>query len=213
MPGPILCKICGKRRARRACPAVSGDICPICCGTEREVTLSCPLQCEYLQDAHNHEKPLPVDHNQLSYADVEVTEHFLREHEELVMFCIYALYQASLRTEGAIDSDAVAAIEAMIQTERTSESGLIYESKPDNLVAAAIQRAFKASLDDYRKLQSEREPLTPVRSSDALRALVFLHRLGLGNQNGRPRGRMFIDLLRQMTPETPVGQPASSIII
>src|SRR5579884_1812958 len=98
MPQPVvLCKICGKRRARRACPAVQGDICPICCGTERETSLLCPLECEYLQEAHRHEKPLPIAPEQISYPDIEVTENFVRRNEELVLFCVYALLKAAQR--------------------------------------------------------------------------------------------------------------------
>src|SRR6201996_1484339 len=122
----VLCKICGKRRARRACPAVRGEICPICCGAEREVSLSCPLECEYLQEAHRREKPIEVSDKQFPYADVRVSEEFLREQEELMLFCIYALVQAAVRTPGVIDADILAALEASIQTFRTLESGLVY---------------------------------------------------------------------------------------
>ena len=213
MPEAIACKICGKRRARRACPAVQGDICPICCGTEREVSLSCPLECGYLQEAHRHEKPLPVADEQLSYPDVEVSENFIRRQEELVLFCVYALVQAAVRTPGAIDTDVMAALESLIQTHRTAESGLIYESRPENFVAQGVQRSFTASLEEYQKMKGEREPLSAPRSSDILRTLVFLHRLGQQHQNGRPRGRMFLGLLRQMTPETAPEQPAPSLIL
>src|SRR5581483_9610299 len=128
----ILCKICGKRRARRQCPAVEGDICAICCGTEREVSLSCPLKCEYLQEAHRHEKPIPVSEKELPNRDVEVSEEFIRSHEEFLIFCIYSLLQGALRIPGAVDSDVVAALEALIQTHRTLESGLMYETRPEN---------------------------------------------------------------------------------
>ena len=50
------CAICQIRRPRRFCPGVRGDICSLCCGTEREVTVNCPLDCEYLQEARKHEK-------------------------------------------------------------------------------------------------------------------------------------------------------------
>ena len=209
----ILCKICGKRRARRACPAVDGDICTICCGTEREVSLSCPLECVYLQEAHRREKPIAVAEKQLSNPDVQVTEEFLAEHEELMLFCIYSLVQAALTTVGALDSDVLAALEALIQTRRTLESGLVYETRAENMVAAAVQRGFADSLADYQKVRAERETFSPVRNSDILKILVFLHRLGQQNQNGRPRGRMYLDLLRQMTPEQRVEQRAPSIII
>jgi hypothetical protein len=213
MPEAILCKICGKRRARRACPAVRGDICPICCGSEREVSLSCPLECEYLQEAHRHERPVSVSDKQLPNADVQVTEEFLAQHEELMLFCIYSLVQAAIRTPGALDADILACLDALIQTHRTLESGLVYETRAENMVAAGVQRSFSASLADYQKLRAEREALSPVRNSDILKILVFLDRLGRQNQNGRPRGRMYLDLLRQMTPEQRVEQPTPSIVL
>ncbi|HEX4165799.1 MAG TPA: hypothetical protein VHZ55_10025 [Bryobacteraceae bacterium] len=213
MSEPILCKICGIRRARRSCPAVHGEICTICCGTEREVSLSCPLECEYLQEAHQHEKPLPVDEAQIANQDIVVTEEFIRFHEEAMLFCIYALVQASVRTAGAIDTDVMAALEALIQTHRTLESGLIYESRPENMLALGIQRSLASSLADYGKLRGEREALTPLRNSEILAILVFLHRIGQQNQNGRPRGRMFLDLLSQMTPDARVEERQPGIII
>jgi hypothetical protein len=215
MPQPVLCKICGKRRAKRACPAVHGDICTLCCGTEREVSLSCPLECEYLQEAHKHEKPIGVAESQVSNGDIAVTEEFIRDHEELLLFSVYSLVEAALRTPSAIDADVMAALEALIQTHRTLESGLVYETRSENVVAAAVQRLFQASLDDYQKVREEREALSPVRNMEILAILVFLHRVGQQNQNGRPRGRMYIDLLRHMTPETGprVEERAPSIIL
>jgi hypothetical protein len=213
MPEPVLCKICGKRRARRACPAVHGDICTICCGTEREVSLACPLDCEFLQEAHRHEKPVPVDSHQISNRDVIVSEEFLRTHEELLLFCVYSLVQAALRTPGAIDVDVIAALEALIQTQRTLDSGLFYETRAENSIAASVQRGFAASLAEYEKLRTEREALAPVRNSEILAVLVFLHRIGQQNQNGRPRGRMYLDMLRQMVPQAGVDERAPSIIL
>jgi hypothetical protein len=213
MPEPILCKICGKRRARRNCPAVDGDICTICCGTEREVSLSCPLRCEYLQEAHRHEKPLPVSPEQVSNQDIVVKEDFLETHETVLLFCVYSLVEAATRTAGVIDADVMAALEALIQTYRTLESGLIYETRPENHVAAAVQRAVSASLDDYQKGRAGREGMFTLRSSELLKIFVFLHRIGQQTQNGRPRGRMFLDLLRQMTPKAGVEERAPSIIL
>ncbi len=107
----------------------------------------------------------------------------------------------------------MAALEAMIQTQRTLQSGLVYETRPENTVALAVQRAFANSLADYQKLRQERERLSAFRDSDILAVLVFLHRLGQQNQNGRPRGRMYLDLLRHMTPDVGVEERAPSIIL
>ncbi len=213
MPEPILCSICGARRAKRACPAVHADICPICCGEQREVSLSCPLECEYLQEGHRREKSLPVSEKELSNVDITVTEEFVAEHEELVLFCAYAMLQAAVRVPGCVDTDVLIALDALIQTHRTLESGLVYETVPANTIAAGIVRSFSKSLDEYQKLRQEREALSPVRNSDILKTLVFLHRIGQHNQNGRPRGRMYIDLLHQMTPDMRIEERHSSIIL
>lgn len=213
MPEPVLCKICGKRRAKRACPAVGADICTICCGTEREVTLSCPLECEYLREGHRREKALEIPERDLSNRDIAISEEFVASHEELVLFCVYSLVQATLRTPGAVDSDVLEALDGLIRTHRTLDSGLVYETVSPNIIAANIQRGFLASLADYQKVRAEREALSPVRNSEVIQALVFLHRVGQQNQNGRPKGRMFIDLLRHMTPETPVDERAPSLIL
>ena len=209
----ILCKICGKRRAKRACPAVEGDICNLCCGEQREVTLTCPLHCLYLQEAHRHEKPLWIADAGVPFSDLLVTEEFVGEHEELFLICAHALLEGALRSTGAYDSDVLAALEALIRTHQTLASGLVYETRSENSVAAAIQRSFSASLSEYEKLRKERDALTPVRNSDLLTMLVFLYRVGRSNQNARPRGRMYLDLLNQMTPTMGVEERAPSIIL
>lgn len=208
-----ICKICNTRKARRPCPAVHGDICAICCGTERETTLTCPLECEFLQQAHRHEDPIEVPPEQIANQDVTVTERFVGEHEELLLFCVYALVQAAIRTAGSIDADVMAALEALIQTQRTLQAGLVYDTYSENSIAASIQRSFSASLADYSKLRQEREALSPLRNEDVLKTLVFLHRVGQQNQNGRPKSRMFLDLLRHMTPDVPADERAPSIIV
>ena len=214
MSEPILCKRCGQRRAKRACPALHADICAICCGTEREVSISCPLDCEHLKEAHSREKPLPVDTKDAAHKDIDVSEQFIAEHEELLLFSIYALLNSSLRTPGAVDTDALEALEAMIKTYRTADSGLIYESHPDNTVAAAVQKKFTESLVDYQKIRAEREgELAPLRDKEILGILVFLARFGQLNLNGRPKGRMFLGVLSQMTPPERIDEREPSIIL
>ncbi len=213
MPELILCKICAKRRARRACPAVNGDICTLCCGTQREVTLTCPLECEYLKEAHRREKPaFPAD-GELPNSDIHVDEEFLRSHEELLLFSVYSLVKAAFGTPGAVDSDVVEALEALIQTHRTLEAGLFYETRSQNTIAASIQRSFSASLAEYEKVRSDREHVAAPRNAETLAILVFLHKLAQVNQNGRPRGRMYLDLLSKMTPERAAEARSPGIIL
>lgn len=189
------CKICGTRKARRFCPGVGGDICSICCGTEREVTVNCPLECEYLVEARLHDKPPAINPEEIPNLDVRVTEEFLREHEPLLIFLGAKLLDASLETAGAVDSDVLAALDSLIRTYRTLQSGLYYESRPDNLVAAGIHQKVQDAVLQLRKELAEKGSQS-LRDAEILGMLVFLQRIGFQQNNGRPKGRAFIAYLR-----------------
>ena len=143
----MTCKICEIRKPRRYCPGVSGDICAICCGNERERTINCPLECLYLQEAHDHERPPDIKFTELPNRDIQVTEQFLRSHEPLLQFMLALVFRSAIDTPGAVDSDVQEAIAAIVKTYRTAASGLVYESRPENLVAAAIFTRIREGLE------------------------------------------------------------------
>jgi len=193
------CKICETRKPRRYCSGVAGDICSICCGSEREVTVSCPLECPYLVEARLHEKPREQEPRELPHADVRVTEEFLRDHEPLLIFLGATLLEASLATSGIVDSDVREALDALIRTYRTLQSGLYYETIPSNLLAAGIHQKTQEAVEKLRKELSEKGS-RPIRDVEILGMLVFLDRVAVHQDNGRPRGRAFIDYLRGIFP-------------
>jgi len=195
------CKICETRKARRYCPGVSGEICSLCCGTEREVTISCPLECPYLAEARLHEKPPVLNPDEVPNRDVPVTEQFLREHEALLVFLSSRLLEISLATAGAVDSDLREALQSLIRTYRTLQSGLYYETRPTNLVAAGIHLRMQDAVESLRKELAGKNA-TPVRDAEILGTLVFLERMELNQNNGRPRGRAFVDYLRAYFPQS-----------
>jgi hypothetical protein len=193
----IPCQICTKRRARRSCPGVRGEICAVCCGTERENTVDCPQDCPFLLEARRHEQPVPVE--QVPNQDIRVTEDFLREHEPVLLWISMALAK-SMEEQKAVDSDALEALESVIKTYRTRESGLIYESRPQNPYAGAIHDALQKSVEELRKRLAEETGMHTIRDSEVLGILVFLQRLGLQHKNGRRRGRAFFGFLLTLLP-------------
>jgi hypothetical protein len=206
------CPICDTRKPRRHCPGVNAEICSICCGNEREVSISCPLDCPYLVEARRHEKPHQLNPDEVPNRDVEVTEEFLREHEPLLVFLGAKLLEASLAQAGAIDSDVREALQSLIRTYRTLQSGLDYETRPTNLIAAGIHQKMQESVEGLRKELAEKNA-TPLRDAEILGTLVFLERVELHENNGRPRGRAFIDYLRAYFPQPEQGlAPASPLI-
>lgn len=195
----ITCKICKIRRPRRYCPGVDGDICSICCGTEREVTVSCPFECEYLQDARIREKTPLTDPKEFPNKDIRITDEFLTRHEGVLLFLTIALVTASLDLQGIIDYDVREGLAALIQTYRTLEAGLYYESKPTNPMAAHIYKAVQDAIVTSRRRLEEAGSRT-LRDAEILGILVFLQRLEIQHNNGRRKGRAFIDFLRAYFP-------------
>ncbi len=211
----MACAICHIRKPRRFCPGVRGDICTICCGTEREVTVDCPLDCPYLQDARKHERSSPVNPDAFPHKDIRVSEEFLEEHEELLLAAGRGLVQGAFDTPGAVDTDVREALDALIRTYRTLQSGVYYETRPVNPVAGGVYQSLRESLDAFRKDETERLGMTRTRDSDVLTTLTFLQRLELDRNNGRPRGRAFIDFMRSYFAQG-LEQPApraSSLIV
>jgi hypothetical protein len=210
----VTCSICQKRRARRLCPSLSSEICAQCCGESREISIDCPSTCEYLRQARLHEQPPPVLADLVPNRDYVLTEDFLQQQQPLVLSLALAVKRA-METERAIDFDAREGMEALIKTYRTRESGLIYEPQPQNPYAAEIQQRVASSIDEIRKgIQTELGPEASAdmaRDSDVLGSLIFLQRLEYQHNNGRRRGRAFLDFLSRYFPEKASVKPAEGI--
>ena len=107
----------------------------------------------------------------------------------------------AMEREKAVDLDAREAIESLVKTYRTLQSGLIYETRPQNPYAAGIQERMAQAIEELRKAMAEDAGIETLRDKDVLATLVFLQRLEIQHNNGRTRGRAFFDFLRTYFPE------------
>lgn len=202
------CAICEKRRSRRYCPAVRDEICPICCGAEREVTLRCPSDCEYLMDARKHERTVVPETR--PYPDMRITSEFLADYAGLLSFLSFVIHDAANRVS-AVDTDVREAVASLIKTYRTLESGLIYDDVPANPLAAAVYQAIREGIPRFMEDERKALGMTHTRDSDILRALMFVDILALERNNGRRYGRSFIDAISHLYgPELSAGGPAET---
>jgi hypothetical protein len=192
----VNCVICKIRKPRRHCPGVHGDICTICCGTEREQSIDCPLECTYLQDAHEHERPPELDAAAIPNRDIEITEDFLRANEVLMAFLAISVFEAVMKIPSAGDGDVREALEALIRTYRTLQTGLYYETLPTNVFAAGIAEYVRTKIAEIQRKETESTGVTTIRDATILGVLVFLQRLEYSHNNGRKRSRAFLDFLR-----------------
>lgn len=204
------CSICEERKARRYCAGLQSEICSLCCGREREVSISCPFECEYLQEARLHDKAPALDPKTMPNQDIRVPEEFLRDHEELLVFTGLAIFESAISTSGAVDADAREAIEALIRTYKTLQSGLYYDTRPENPIARAIYDGIQEQLNSAQK-RAEAGKAT-FRDSEILTMLVFFERVQLNYNNGRPKSRAFLDFLRQRLPRPEPSKPSGLLI-
>src|SRR5215469_229496 len=211
----MVCAICGVRRPKRYCPGVTGEICSICCGKEREVTVNCPLDCVYLQDSRRHEKAVLASGDKLPDEDIRVSDQFLRDHEDLLVSLGAILAQTALEAPGVVDRDLRDALTALVRTYRTLQSGVYYETRPDNALADRVCRAVQEKIRQFRAEEERQLGMPKTRDADILQSLVFFERVELERNNGRIRGRAFIDLLRHFVqrPEDPNGRRESLLVV
>ncbi|HKS76739.1 MAG TPA: hypothetical protein VJQ82_26220 [Terriglobales bacterium] len=198
------CEICEKRKEKRFCPAVHGRICPQCCGEQREVTLDCPSDCIYLQQAREHEKPRAASELDaaLLFQQVEIGESFVYEQEHLIVGLSYALAKAARKDRSLNDADLLSALASVVKTYETYvNSGLHYQSPLTNLAQQNVIAEVQQMVKEYREAEQKHLGQARLRDSEVLKALVFLLRLGHSRTSGRPKSRAFLEFLFAQFPE------------
>ena len=196
----MTCTLCNSRKARRSCPAAQSDICPQCCAEKREETLECPLTCEHLIEARKHEKLIEVPQSAVPHPEVRLTDDFMNRHDMLMRFAMMCVGVAAMSTPGATDADVREAIDAMVQSLKTADSGLIYESKLSNPFAASIQEKINLQIDKLKGQIAASNGNASLRNKDVIGVFVFLSRVAISLNNGRRKGRAFLSMIHSRLP-------------
>jgi hypothetical protein len=200
----LSCVICQTRKEKRFCPAVHGRICPQCCGEQREVTLECPLDCPYLIQAREHEKPRSADQIDPAalFLQIEVSDQFMYQHEHLLMGLTYALAKAARGDRSLHDQDLIAALTVLAKSyERRVNSGLHYEQPLTSDSQRRAANEVETMVREYREAEQKHMGYSSLRDSEVLNALVFLVRLAHGRTSGRPKSRAFVEFVFAQFPE------------
>jgi len=209
-----LCAICGKRRPERFCPAKGEKICAPCCGKEREVTLDCPSDCVYLIAAHRYEQEhrKALSESDTPFPGVEFSSRVIYDREPFVSGLAFTISEFAANHRDLTDEQTLTATTALGETYRTLVSGIYYERPPATQPAAGLYSALAAFLQDYKNKEHERLGFSTIKDSEIFYTLVFLARLIRNWTNGRPRARIYLQLLRSQFPQQEVQAEASRII-
>ncbi len=198
----MICTICNKRKAKRFCPARGDSICAICCGTEREVSIDCPSDCPHLMASRKYDADRrQIDRSNIPFSDAEISHEFAQAHTPLMIALLSCIGRYSREHRQVVDTDVVASLKALAESYRTLSSGLYYEKLPDYLYQRELYQQLKADLEEFQQVETQRLGLTSTRNSDIRDALIYLTQLGSIRSNGRPKGRAFLDMIREVAPD------------
>lgn len=164
------------------------------------MSIDCPLECPHLRDAREHEKLPPMDPKSLPNPEIELSDAFLEQQQPLAIVTGRLLLVAAMETPGTVDPDMRDALDALTRTYRTAETGLVYESRPTNGIAAAVVDRFQQEVRQFREHVAQNTGAHSVRDKDLLGVLVFWQRMEWQRNNGRRKGRAFIESLFSLLP-------------
>jgi hypothetical protein len=168
----MTCPSCGRRRAKRACPALGADICTICCGTKRLVEIRCPADCPYLASARQHP---PAVAQRRHERDARFLWPFVNGLSE-AQYRLLLIFETVIRRYRAHaipplrDEDVAEAAASLAATLETADRGIIYEHRPTSLTAQRLAGELKTALDELTRAPEGRRSI-PRDSAEALRRI------------------------------------------
>ena len=167
----MVCPLCRKRPAKRACPALTQDICTVCCATKRLVEIQCTEDCRYLEAAQRH--PAAVVKRQI---DRDVTLLMASvgplTEQQLQLFFLLQSMVLSYKPEGLarlVDTDVALASGALAGSLESASKGVIFEEATASVVAEGLRRAMRPVLDEITKnsgSRAEREVAIVLRAME-----------------------------------------------
>ncbi len=186
----------------------------MCCATEREVTIDCPSDCPHLIASRQYEdERREVDWSQLPFGDVKVSPSAFRGHETLLDTIAFAICDFAAQQRLLVDSDVIAALQALAESYQTLANGIYYEKPLDYRLQHELYTHLKDALGNYRKEEAARSAISSLRDGTVRDALIFFTQLGATRTNGRPKGRAFLDFLRSQFKWKGTAEAASSPLL
>jgi predicted ribosome quality control (RQC) complex YloA/Tae2 family protein len=178
------------------------------------VTIDCPADCPHLVASRKYDEGRRlVDWSNIPFSDVRISNEFAQSHALLLMTLISSIWKYAREYRQVVDADVIAALQALAESYRTLSSGLYYEKPPDYLYQRELYQVLKTALEEFQRVQTQRQGLVTIRNSDLRDSLIYLTQLGALRTNGRPKGRAFLDLIRSQVAPQDSAQANSNIVL
>ena len=191
------CPLCENRKAKRFCPAKAVEICPVCCGTKREVEIDCPSNCVYLHEGREYESKRMVRKGPwVARTERLWQDAFISQHYEVFLSLWAIILDERKRFPELIDSDVQITLDALIQTYETLDNGIYYDSSPTSTIQKSLYFSLKSFLEaPDREFDVSHHRLNTSTILDCLR---FQKELAAAIVLPRPKSRAFLDHLGEV---------------
>jgi hypothetical protein len=169
----MVCSLCRQRPSRRACPAIDQRICTVCCGRKRLVEIACRPDCGYLAASHAHPAASVRKQQERDIAFIMAIREGLTERQSELLWAILT-FLGGVRADPLArlnDEDMMEACGALAATLETAGRGLIYEHRPQSLVAQRLVTDLKAFLAGL----TEKADSAAARTLDKDATIVLRH--------------------------------------
>jgi hypothetical protein len=166
----MTCPSCGRRKARRACPALGQTICAVCCATKRLVEINCPDDCPHLTAAREHPAAQVKRQQERDVAVLFPSIHHLTERQHQLFFLFHTAIARHVPDgfNRLVDDDVAQAAGAVASTLETASRGVIYEHTPSSAPAARLATELTTLL---RQIREQGGTVSDAEAAIALRAI------------------------------------------
>jgi len=131
------CSRCRERKAKRRCPALGNDLCPLCCGILREKKIHCPADCSFLIKHKPYQEQKVIEKRPAFSAEILRDERL----NWLTLNIEAPLKEYGERDPAFADRNAILALEYAKEKMEKGKSALVLSEesgKPRNEVGEAI---------------------------------------------------------------------------
>lgn len=138
------CSRCGKRKAKRRCPALGSELCNLCCGLLREKEIHCTSNCPFLAKHKDYQDKRTVERRETPSPEEMRAEDDILKDERMTWLVLHIeapLHEHAKRKASFTDKDAILALEYAREKLNRGKSTLIIPGKetgPKNEAGEAI---------------------------------------------------------------------------
>lgn len=209
------CVSCGKRKAKRYCPALRGSICPVCCGEKRGVEIKCPLDCVYFVEGQKHQQLKVMQQRLRKEGAVSyVRRAELYNRNPGVFARIEKIFADAFRANRKLRNDDVVSALALVKnTLDTEKKGLIYQHQSENSYANELSTRMLIALTDFKDGPELREDRITIDFAGSVVEEFLMEARFYMENDSNPQSYLVHILRYHPEDETSAGRQNDQLII